>query len=92
MQNITINTTLGDANFQVSDKATKIVSCGIFFNVLRCQVFTSLNERSGYIVEYHLLTHKKSLKRIKVSYISAESQRKYGKKCVSEMLPIIQTN
>ena len=92
MQNVTLSTTLGDANFKVSDKATKIVSCGISFNILRCQVFTSEDERSGYIVEYHLLTHKKTLKRIKVSYISSESIKKYGRKCVSEILPIFKSN
>jgi len=91
MQKIEINTTLGTANFEVSNKAIKVVSCGISFNMLRCQVFTSDNERSGYIVEYHLLTHKKSLKRIEISYISSESQKKYGKKCISEILPIFQT-
>ena len=92
MQTISTDTTLGKATFDVSDKATKIIWCGINYrNELQAQVFTSLDEQSGYIVYYNLKTQAKRLERIKVNYIDAKSAKRYGRKCVSETLPILKT-
>ena len=92
MNLVSTETTLGSASFTVSDKATKIVWCGInYLNELQAQVFTSEDERSGYIVYYNLKTQAKRLERIKVSYIDAQSIKRYGRKCVTEILPIFKT-
>lgn len=93
MKTVSTDTTLGCATFAVDDKAVKIVWCGInYCNELQAQVFTSEDERSGYIVYFNLKTQTKRLERIRVSYIDEQSAKKYGRKCVTEILPIIKTN
>jgi len=93
MENITIETTIGNATFPVIKETIKVVSCGITWGgVLQVRIWTSEDQTSGYITEYNLKTGVRKLKRIKVSYISAESVKKYGRKCISEILPIIKTN
>lgn len=93
MQTLQANTPLGSITYKVSDSVKKVVSCGInYCNELQIQAFTSDNERSGYLIYLNLKTGKKRLSRIQVSYISEESIKRYGRKCVKEILPIIQTS
>lgn len=92
MQTLQAKTTIGNATYQVSEIVKKIVYCGInFCNELQLQAFTSEDESSGYTIYLNLKTGKKRLARIQVSYISEESIKKYGRKCVREFLPIIKT-
>jgi len=93
MQTIQANTSLGNPIYTVSDSVKKIVSCGInYCNELQLQAFTSEDETSGYIIYLNLKTGKKRLSRIKVSYMDENSVKRYGRKCVNEILPIIKTN
>jgi len=90
MQTIEAYTTKGNVTYNVSNLVKKVVYCGInFCNELQIQAFTSTNEKSGYIIYLNIKTGKKRLERIQVSYISEESSKKYGRKCVTEYLPII---
>ena len=92
MQTLTAETTIGNATYQVSNIVKKIVYCGInFWNELQIQAFTSEDESSGYIIYLNIKTGVKKLSIIKVSYISGESSKKYGRQCVREFLPIIKT-
>lgn len=72
--------------------AKKVYTCGINWSKeLQIQVWTSDNERSGYIIYYNLVTQKKRFERIIVSYIDADSAKKYGRQVIRETLPIIAT-
>lgn len=93
MTTITINTTLGPAIIPLSKHAVEVESCGInFFDELQVCVWTSDDHTSGYIVYCNLHTQKRRMRRIGVSYMDAESQRKYGRRNVAhETLPIIKS-
>lgn len=84
------NTTLGNVSTTLW-KAKKVYSCGInLIGELQVQVFTNEEETAGYIVFFNLHTRTKRLERIKTTYISHESTLKYGRKAVTEILPIIK--
>jgi hypothetical protein len=93
MTTITIQTTLGPASIPLSKHAVEVESCGIdFFDNLQVRVWTSDDHSSGYVVYFNLMTQKRRLKRIEVSYIDASSQLKYGRRNVAhETLPIIKS-
>lgn len=83
------NTTLGQVNIDLW-KAVQVEACGInLCGELQIRVWTELKQRSGYIVYVNILTGARRYSRIKVHYISAESVLKYGRKTVTETLPII---
>jgi hypothetical protein len=92
MQTLQAETTIGNVTYQVSEIVKKIVYCGInYLNELQIQAFTNEDESSGYIIYLNIKTGRKKLARIQVSYISEESIKRYGRKCVREFLPIIKT-
>lgn len=74
----------------VLNQVKKVTYCGRYGNIVYLQMFTSSDETSGYITEFNLQTRKRELKRIKVTYISSESVKKYGRTLVSEILPIVK--
>ena len=93
MQTIEACTTKGNVTYNVSDLVKKVVYYGInFLDELQIKAFTSTDEKSGYIIYLNIKTGQKRLERIQVSYISEESAKKYGRKCVTEYLPIINQN
>lgn len=93
MKTITIQTTLYPVIIPLSKHAVVIESCGItFFGELQVRVWTSNDHSSGYIVYCNPRTQERRFKRIEVSYIDADSQRKYGRRNVAhKTLPIIKS-
>lgn len=86
---IVIKTTYGPAKLTLP-YAKKIATCGINMRKeLQIRVYTHKNERAGYVCYYNLITHKKRFSRIEIAFISEESRRKYGSRCVHETLPIL---
>jgi len=89
-QTLTFYTTLGQVRADVWNPK-KIYTCGInLAGELQIQVFTNDNETAGYIIYANVKTGSKRLERIKTAYISYESSLKYGRKAVTEILPIIK--
>jgi hypothetical protein len=69
----------------------KVTSCGInWFDELQVQVFTNDQQTAGYILYINIHTHKRRFARIKATYVSAETRKKYGKQLATEIYPIIK--
>ena len=87
---ITINTAEYGTHEVHAPRGVKAVVGGLWWNgLIEVAVYTRADERAGYLIQYNVQTRERRLKRLKCTYTSAESRKQYGRKAVTEILPIL---